>query len=254
MAGPVATVSAARASGPRRGRRHVRAIAYDPGMATYAPIHGAGDGGWFWHLVAAELRGRGQEVAAPDLPTEDDAAGLPEYAEAVVEAGGDRGDLIVVALAFGGFTAPLVCDLVPADLLVLLAGMVPSPGERPGDWWANTGYRQARRAYDERHGRPPHDIAMFFHDVPPDLAAESMARARGSPTPRWSGHGRYRPGRRCRPGSCSAATTASSRPSSCAGWSGAPRHRPGRDRRQPLRRPQPPRELADRLEGYRAAL
>jgi hypothetical protein len=64
MAGPVATVSAARASGPRRSRRHVRAIAYDPGMATYALIHGAGDGGWFWHLVAAELRGRGQEVAA----------------------------------------------------------------------------------------------------------------------------------------------------------------------------------------------
>jgi predicted alpha/beta-hydrolase family hydrolase len=110
-------------------------------MATYALIHGAGDGGWFWHLVAAELRGRGQEVVAPDLPTEDDAAGLPEYAEAVVEAVGDRGDLIVVAQSFGGFTAPLVCDLVPADLLVLLAGMVPSPGERPGDWWANTGYR-----------------------------------------------------------------------------------------------------------------
>jgi hypothetical protein len=97
------------------------------GHATYALIHGAGDGGWFWHLVAAELRGRGQEVVAPDLPTEDDAAGLPEYAEAVVEAVGDRGDLIVVAQSFGGFTAPLVCDLVPADLLVLLAGMVPSP-------------------------------------------------------------------------------------------------------------------------------
>jgi hypothetical protein len=32
----------------------------------------------------------GQEVVAPDLPTEDDAAGLPEYAEAVVEAVGDR--------------------------------------------------------------------------------------------------------------------------------------------------------------------
>src|SRR5215218_965340 len=127
MAGPVATVRAARASGPRRSRRHVRAIAYDPGIATYALIHGAGDGGWFWHLVAAELRGRGQEVVAPDLPTEDDAAGLPEYAEAVVEAVGDRGDLIVVAQSFGGFTAPLVCDLVPADLLVLLAGMVPSP-------------------------------------------------------------------------------------------------------------------------------
>ena len=32
-------------------------------MATYALIHGAADTGWFWHLVAAELRERGHEVA-----------------------------------------------------------------------------------------------------------------------------------------------------------------------------------------------
>ena len=36
-------------------------------MATCALIHGAGDVGWYWHLVAAELRGAGHEVA-PDLP------------------------------------------------------------------------------------------------------------------------------------------------------------------------------------------
>jgi len=27
-------------------------------MATYVLIHGAGDVGWYWHLVAAELRER----------------------------------------------------------------------------------------------------------------------------------------------------------------------------------------------------
>jgi pimeloyl-ACP methyl ester carboxylesterase len=54
-------------------------------MATYALIHGAGDGGWFWHLVAAELRDRGQE----ELPTRfllcrDDRFFPPEFLRRVV--------------------------------------------------------------------------------------------------------------------------------------------------------------------------
>ncbi len=30
--------------------------------ATYVLIHGAGDVGWYWHLVEAELRGRDHDV------------------------------------------------------------------------------------------------------------------------------------------------------------------------------------------------
>ena len=148
-------------------------------MATFVLIHGAADSGWFWHLVEAELRGRGHDTVAPDLPCDDDSAGLAEYTDTVVGAVGDRTDLVVVAQSFGGFTAPLVCDRVPADLLVLLAGMVPAPGEAPEDWSANTGFAQARREHEERDGpAPDDDIALFFHDVPPDLAAEAMRRAR----------------------------------------------------------------------------
>ena len=73
-------------------------------MATYVLIHGAGDGGWYWHLLEAELHDRGHDVVAPDLPSDDDAAGLAEYADTV------------------------------------------------DDWWANTGYAQARREHDERNG------------------------------------------------------------------------------------------------------
>jgi hypothetical protein len=54
----------------------------------------------------------------------------------VVDAVGDRGDLIVVAQSFGAFTAPLVCERVSV-------GMVPAPREAPRDWWANT--RSSRR-------------------------------------------------------------------------------------------------------------
>ncbi|MEU8618335.1 alpha/beta hydrolase [Streptomyces sp. NPDC048623] len=67
--------------------------------------------------MEAELRGRGHDVVAVDLPCDDDSAGLAEYADTVVDAIGDRTDLILVAHSFGGFTAPLVCDGVPVDLL-----------------------------------------------------------------------------------------------------------------------------------------
>lgn len=148
-------------------------------MATYVLIHGVGDTAWFWHLLADELRDRGHDVVAPDLPCDDDSAGLSVYADVVVDAIGDRADLVVVAQSFGGFTAPLVCDRVPADLLVLLAGMVPRPGEAPEDWFGNTGFAEARREQDERDGRDPDDmVALFLHDVPPELAAEELRRGR----------------------------------------------------------------------------
>ena len=103
-------------------------------MSTFALIHGAGDVGWYWHLVEAELRRRGHDTVAPDLPCDDDSAGLKEYTETVVEAIGDRTDLVVVAQSFGGFTAPLVADRLLVERLVLVAGMVPLPGEAPDDW------------------------------------------------------------------------------------------------------------------------
>jgi pimeloyl-ACP methyl ester carboxylesterase len=143
-------------------------------------IHGAGSDSWYWHRVAPELRARGHAVVAPDLPSDDDAAGLSDYADVVVEAIGPRSELIVVAQSMGGFTAPLVCERVPVDLVVLVAAMVPAPGEAPGDWWANTGWEQAHRAQAGRDGRsldgPFDDMAEFFHDVPPAVTAEAMAR------------------------------------------------------------------------------
>jgi len=148
-------------------------------MATYVLIHGAGDVGWAWHLVEAELRELGHDVVVPDLPCEDDAAGLTEYADTVIDAIGDRTDLVVVGHSFGGFTAPIVCDRVPVDLLVLVAAMIPLPGEAPGDWWSNTGWEETRHEQDERDGKAPDDdIALFLHDVPPDLAAEALKRGR----------------------------------------------------------------------------
>lgn len=135
-------------------------------MATFALIHGGGGSAWDWHLVAPELSRRGHDPVAVDLPGEDDSAGWWEYADAVVQAVGDRGDVVVVAHSLGGFTAPLVCERIQVDLLVLVAAMIPSPGELFADWWANTGYEESR--YED----------VFYHDVPPELAAEARRRER----------------------------------------------------------------------------
>jgi pimeloyl-ACP methyl ester carboxylesterase len=151
---------------------------------TFVFIHGAGDVGWYWHLVAAELRGRGHDTVVPDLPCDDDSAGLPEYADAVAAAAGDRTGLVVVAQSLGGFTAPLVCDRVPVKLLVLVAPMIPAPGEAPADYWSATRFEQEERErYDD-------DVALFYQDVPPVLAAEALKRGRrqsearmGEPSP-----------------------------------------------------------------------
>jgi pimeloyl-ACP methyl ester carboxylesterase len=153
-------------------------------MATFALIHGAGDVGWYWHLVEAELGERGHDVVAPDLPCDDDSAGLSEYADTVIEAIGERTDLVVVAQSLGGFTAPLVCERVPVKLLVLVAPMIPAPGEAPADYWTHTRYdEEVREHYDD-------EVALFYQDVPPELVSEALKRGRtqsetrmGEPSP-----------------------------------------------------------------------
>jgi pimeloyl-ACP methyl ester carboxylesterase len=144
-------------------------------MATYVLIHGAGDVASSWELLAAELRERAHDVVAVDLPSEEESAGLSEYADTVVEAIGDRPELVVVAHSLGGYVAPLVCERLPVDLLVLVTAMVPSPGERAWDWWENTGHAQALR---DLNGDEDDEIALFLQDVPPDLAAKALAQSR----------------------------------------------------------------------------
>jgi pimeloyl-ACP methyl ester carboxylesterase len=151
-------------------------------MATFALIHGAGDVGWYWHLVEAQLRLRGHDVVAPDLPGDNDDASLDDYADTVVDAIGGRGNLIVVGQSYGGFTAPLVADRVPVDVLVLVAGMIPAPGESPADWWTNTGHGEAVRTQARRDGGQTGSddpFVAFYHDVPRALAEEALSKERG---------------------------------------------------------------------------
>jgi pimeloyl-ACP methyl ester carboxylesterase len=157
--------------------------------ATYVLLPGAGGDSWYWHLVAPKLRSRGHQVLTPDLPAADDSAGLGEYAEVAVSVIGGRRRVIVVAQSMAAFLAPMLCERIDVELLVLVAPMIPYPGESPGAWWSNTGQTTARRHQDEREGRDPDapfDVTtVFMHDVPPDVVAEALARGepRQSDTP-----------------------------------------------------------------------
>ena len=138
-------------------------------MSTFVLIHGAGSDAWYWHLVEPRLRARGHDVVAVDLPCDDDSVGFEEYAGVVVEAVGERDDVVVVAQSLGGFTAPLVCDRLDVRLIVLVAAMVPRPGESPGDWWSNTGHE---------FPEPFDPEVVFTHDLTPELAAASFEHVR----------------------------------------------------------------------------
>lgn len=147
-------------------------------MVAIVLLPGAASTSWYWHRVVPILESGGHEVVGVDLPVDDDEAGLDAYREAAVAAVGRREHIVVVAQSMGAFTAPLVAATRPVERLVLVAPMVPTPGETAGQWWTATGQAEAARAQAASEGRDPdapfdpHEI--FLHDVPGDLAAESI--------------------------------------------------------------------------------
>jgi Alpha/beta hydrolase family len=149
-------------------------------VSTFVLVPGAGGAAWYWHRVVPLLQDAGHEAIAVDLPADDELAGLPEYTREVVNAIGDRVDVVVVAQSLGGFTAPLVAATVPVRALVLVNAMIPLPGETPGAWWDNTGSLKAQDAAAQRGGYGSEfDPAVYFlHDVPPDVAARGEPHQR----------------------------------------------------------------------------
>ena len=145
-------------------------------MTTFLLLPGAGGTGLYWHPVASLLEAAGHEAIALDLPGADPTAGLDAYAEMAVRAASERRDLILVAQAMGGFTAPLVAQRVPLRSIVLLNAMIPLPGETAGDWWGNVEVEEARIAAAKAGGYAEQfDLATYFlHDLSPELVEQLM--------------------------------------------------------------------------------
>jgi pimeloyl-ACP methyl ester carboxylesterase len=143
-------------------------------MSTYVLVPGAGGDSWYWQLVARCLEGH--EVLTPDLPAGDDDAGLHEYTAIVLDTIGDRSGVVVVGQSMGAYPASMACAHADVARLVLVAPMIPAPGETPGEWWEASGQTAAQVI-------PFDPIDSFFHDVPEAVVAEAMSRGE----PRQSG-------------------------------------------------------------------
>jgi pimeloyl-ACP methyl ester carboxylesterase len=141
-------------------------------MTTFLLLHGAGSDGWYWHRVTPLLEAAGHEVITVDLPVTDESADFDEYADVAVAALDSGADVVVVGQSLSGFVAPMVAARVPTRLLVLVAAMVPRPGESAGDWWTNTGHDEAYRAAAEAGGWDVEAFdpeVVFLHDVPAEV-------------------------------------------------------------------------------------
>ena len=155
---------------------------------TYALVPGAGGDASYWDLVVSLLRERGEDAVAVDLPAGDDTAGWSAYADAIVGAVGDGPNVVVVAQSLAGFSAPIACDRLDVDRIVLLNAMIPRPGETGAEWWPNTGQPDAMREHLAAIGLPPEtaedDVLVYFHDVPADVRAAAFER--GEPQQSWT--------------------------------------------------------------------
>lgn len=103
----------------------------DAGTERIVLIHGAWHDGSCWAPVVAELAGRGHDARAVDLPADRPGAGFDEYVDAVLDAVGPTGRVLLVGHSLGGLTAPVVAQRIGSDRvagLVLVAALLPRPG------------------------------------------------------------------------------------------------------------------------------
>ena len=149
-------------------------------MTTFVLVPGAGGDASYWSELVPLLERAGHEAVAVDIPEDDPALGLPEYARTVEQAVDGHTGVVLVAQSLGGFTAPMVD--VDLCALVFVNAMIPVPHETPGAWFAASGASEARSAGEDAAGRG-HDFDpewRFLHDVPADV----LARLQVLPPPR----------------------------------------------------------------------
>jgi hypothetical protein len=156
---------------------------YEGSEMTFVLIPGAGIDPRVYSATIDALDDLGHEAIAPALPLDDARATPSDHADAVAAATPRDSELTVVAQSLGAFAGPLVASRVAVAQLILLAPMIPRPGETAGEWWANTEHERAIGGLIERFGPMrawgPDAIAeVFLHDVDPAVVRDSE---------RWTG-------------------------------------------------------------------
>jgi pimeloyl-ACP methyl ester carboxylesterase len=161
-------------------------------MTTFALVHGAWHGAACWDMTAAALRAAGHDAIAVDLPIDNPAAGLVDYAATVLEslaALPSDADLVVVGHSLGGLTIPLVAAARPIRELVFLCALVPMPGVALEDdlfalpdtfaagWPALAAQQQG---HGDGSSTWPAEAAVdaFYDDCPPEVALAAVSQLR----------------------------------------------------------------------------
>jgi alpha-beta hydrolase superfamily lysophospholipase len=157
-------------------------------VALFVLVHGAWHGAWCWERFAPELRNRGHDVLALDLPTDDVSAGCVRYAEIVADAISDSGhEVVLLGHSLAGLTIPLVAARRPVSRLVFLSAFIPVPGSSLIDQLhedpsiLSEGFDGAP-AHDELGRSYWDDLELarrqLFSSCDEDLAAAAAARLR----------------------------------------------------------------------------
>ncbi|MCD2186535.1 alpha/beta fold hydrolase [Actinomycetospora soli] len=140
-------------------------------MSRIVLVHGAGGGAASWSRVLPLL----PDAVAVELPP--DAVTWEECVEAV-----PTGEpAVLVGQSMGAFVVGLAASVVPTAGVVLLAPMVPAPGETAGAWWEATGHAAAASEAARAQGLDPAAVVpgpgfdvdvTFLHDVAPEVLPE----------------------------------------------------------------------------------
>jgi pimeloyl-ACP methyl ester carboxylesterase len=98
-------------------------------MSTFVIVPGAWDTPATMDPLLEPLASAGHEVVVVDLPCDDAAATLEQYADAVRAAlPDDLSDVVLVGYSFGGFTAARIATEHPELPVAYVAAWIPRPG------------------------------------------------------------------------------------------------------------------------------
>lgn len=151
-------------------------------MALFVLVHGSWHGPWVWERVAAELRDRGHEVVAPELPIDEVGATWQDYADKVTDALGHRADeAILVGHSAGAIPVAIAASRSAPRLTVYLTPSNPArelPEDRPVRFKPEL---DAVIKYDDR-GRDYLDVedavSVFYRRLDPSTARWAASRLR----------------------------------------------------------------------------
>jgi pimeloyl-ACP methyl ester carboxylesterase len=164
-------------------------VSIDGDPRTFVLVPGAGADPRVFDATIAVLGELGHEGIAPPLPLGDPDATPSDHAAAIIAALPEPppAPLVIVGQSLGAYAATIAAARLRPARLILLAPMIPAPGESAGDWWRGTDHEAAIAALIERHGTPSDwgEEAMaevFYHDVD-EATLAANAEFDGVPAP-----------------------------------------------------------------------